>query len=460
MKEFIPGEKFQLGITDLNQHGQGVGRINDFVLFVDGGVPGDVIEAELISVSKNYGVASLKRILSSSGDRTDPPCPIFSVCGGCSLQAMSYQAQITWKRRKVIEQLERIGKIDNAGEITSETAGMNEPWRYRAKVQIPVGGTSTRPEIGFYKRRSHQIADSSACLIQNKAADLVRQIVREFISEFKIEPYCEESHKGLLRHIIVRAGFYSNQIMVILVINGRDLPKSAILKERLSKAISSNGLELTSLYLNINTKRGNVVMGKQNILLAGKPYIEELLLGLTYRISPGAFFQVNPSQTEVLYKIVLEMAELQGTETVLDLYCGAGSISLLLAQKAAHVIGVEIVGQAIEDARTNALLNKCVNTLFIEAAAEAWLPEYAAGSGVADLLVLDPPRKGCDRVLIDAVLAANVPRIIYVSCNPATLARDLSLLAQKYSVERIVPVDMFPHSDHVETVVLMSRQNT
>ncbi|NLW12175.1 MAG: 23S rRNA (uracil(1939)-C(5))-methyltransferase RlmD [Clostridiaceae bacterium] len=470
------GDLIELDIFDLNQHGQGVGRHNGMIVFVEDALPGETVKAKIETVKKNYATGVINKIIVFANDRVEPLCPLAVRCGGCAVQHLNYKAQLNWKQEHVASLLDRTGPTGWNRDKLLPIIGMDNPWHYRGKVQIPFSGSSDKPLAGFYARRSHQIIDGEECLIQHPIADLVRTIIRNYIRDNKLNPYDEKSNAGTVRHIIVRTGFFSGQVMVILVTRDEDLPALADLTNKLRIEISSwkpepdnkrltyipeefilRDFELSSLWLSVNDRRSNVVMGERLKLVYGQEYMLEEILGIQYRISPRAFFQVNPYQTVNLYQEVLNMAELAGTETVLDLYCGTGSISLLLAARAAYVRGVEIIEEAIADAWLNAKTNNINNVEFIAAAAEIWLPEYLSGGGTADLAVIDPPRKGCDAELIRALCEADIPALIYVSCNPATLVRDLVILGSSYEVVSVRPVDMFPHSDSVECVVRLER---
>ena len=446
-------------IDSLNQSGQGVGRLGDLVVFVDGGIPGDRVTLKVTEKHRHYWHAEVLAIESPSPERIEPFCPVAGTCGGCALQSLAYTAQLKWKTRQVSDQLERIGRIKEAVSLTRPALGMAQPDHYRNKVQFPVSGSREHPLIGFYARRSHQVVDTDRCDIQHPTADVVRHVVREHLLKHRIQPYQESLHTGLLRHILVRTGFGTGQVMVVLVINGSEYPGLPDLIRSLEKAIPAEvpGFALTSLFIGQNTDRTNVILGSGFRKAYGQDHIEEIILGLRFRISPASFFQVNPYQTGILYQEVLHAASLHGTETVLDLYCGTGSISLLLAQAARRVIGVETVAAAIEDARLNAQANQVTDVEFHVGLAESWLADYFAAGGHADVVVIDPPRRGCDAKLIASLNLLEAQRLVYVSCNPATLARDLALLQPVWSVKQIQPVDLFPWSDSVECVVRLER---
>ncbi|HBP37184.1 MAG TPA: 23S rRNA (uracil(1939)-C(5))-methyltransferase RlmD [Clostridiales bacterium] len=457
-------QEVTLEITGISQEGQGIGRQQDLAVFVPGTIPGDRALVQIEQRKSRYAVGRAIKILQPAPDRITPACSRAAACGGCTLQAMAYPAQLAFKQQQVVDALERIGHVRQTQDLTRPILGMAQPWHYRSKVQFPVAGRPDHPEIGFYTSRTHQVIDADACPIQPPVCDSIREIVRRHIVSHKIAPYDEIGHSGLLRHLIVRIGFFTGEVMIILVLNGESLPGWPALRDDLAAAIAGcrdpdlPPLQLSSFYININRERTNLILSEDCRLLAGQPWIEEKLLGLRYRISPLAFFQVNPRQTSRLYAAALELAGLTGAETVLDLYCGTGSITLQLARRAREAIGIEIIAAAIADAQTNALLNDITNVRFLTGAAETVLPDLIAGGLRPDIAVIDPPRKGCDPALIQTLAALPLKRIVYVSCNPATLARDIALLQPAgYRVAAVQPVDMFPWTGHVETVVLMSR---
>lgn len=461
-----PGEIAEMNITGISHEGQGIGRLRGMTVFVPASIPGDRALIRIERVKSRYAVASLQGLITPSSDRIIPPCAVSEECGGCSLQMMAYPAQLIMKQRQVSDTLSRIGRLTDLENMVRPIIGMENPWEYRSKVQFPVAGSAASPEIGFFASRTHQVIHAPSCSIQPPVCDAIRDLIAGHMREWAIEPYQEKNHRGLLRHIVIRIGFFTGEVMVGLVINGETLPGQGILCEKLRVLVATSHdpklppLQLACVYLNINRALTNVIQSDDCRLLTGRLWIEEEILGLRYRISPLSFFQVNPRQTKHLYKVVLALANLQGDETVFDLYCGTGSISLQLARKASKVIGIEIIPEAIADAQINAEINDIGNAEFITGKAEELLPTMLTDGQTADLVVLDPPRKGCDKALLDALIAADIRRIIYVSCNPATLARDVALLGDGgYQVKAVQPVDMFPWTGHVETVVLMSRKD-
>ena len=473
--EVKKNQDYIVTIEDLSVEGEGIGKIsegelgneNGFPLFIKDTVIGDVAKVRVIKVKKNYGYGRLMEIITPSPNRVKPLCPVARQCGGCTLQCMTYEEQLKFKRRKVENNLRRIGGLKDI-EVPM-TLGMEKPWRYRNKAQVPFGLDKEGICAGFYAGRTHTIIDSEDCLIAPEINQTIIREIKSFMEEYHVAPYDEERGTGIVRHALIRVGFHTGQILVCLVINADSLPHADKLTERLLKIQG-----MTSVCLNINKKKTNVILGEKVVNLFGPGYLEDKIGEVTFQISPQSFFQVNPSQTEVLYKKALEFAGLTGQETVWDLYCGIGTISLFLARSAKQVYGVEIIPAAIEDARGNAARNGLDNTEFFVGKAEEVLPEWyekrdSKEERHADVIVVDPPRKGCDSVLLDTITAMHPDRIVYVSCDSATLARDLKYLTEKvcsegkegeysYQVEKVQPVDMFPWSAHVETVVLLSHK--
>lgn len=438
---------YEMTITDIGTNGEGVGKINDFVVFVPEAITGDQLEVKILKVKKNLAYGKIEKILSPSPRRSEVTCEVAIKCGGCQLQHMSYEAQLEWKQSKVYNALTRIGGLKDIEVLP--TLGMEAPAHYRNKAQYPIRKENGKVQIGFYMSRTHKVVDWSTCGIQDKRCEQIIEIVRNFLEVNNISIYDEETHKGLVRHLMIKTGFYTGEVMVCLVVNGNELPHSDKLLEALHVVEG-----LTSVLLNINKAKTNVILGHEIKVLEGRDYIIDTIGDLKFKISALSFFQVNPEQTKVLYDKALEYAELEGNETVWDAYCGIGTISLFLAQKAKKVYGVEIVAPAIENARENAALNDIHNAEFFVGKAEEVIPEQYANGLTADTIVVDPPRKGCDQALLETLVKMNPKKIVYVSCDPATLGRDLGYLDQQgYKVEKVQPVDMFPHTTHVETVV-------
>jgi len=446
-------DQIEIKIEDIGSEGEGIGKYEGYTLFVKDTVMGDIALVQVMKTGKTFGYAKLLKLITPSEYRCEPKCPIASKCGGCQLQHVTYSKQLEYKEDKVRNCLTRIGGFDS---FTMEPIiGMEEPYYYRNKSQFPVGKDKEgNLEIGFYASRTHSIIDTDQCCIGAEINDEIIVFMRYFIEKYKIEPYEEESHRGLLRHILIRVGFATEEVMVCLVINGTELPHQEELIQGLQKIKG-----MTSICLNVNKYRTNVILGEKIIPLWGADYITDSIGDIKYRISPLSFYQVNPVQTKKLYDTVLEYADLHGDEVVWDLYCGIGTISLFLAKNAKKVYGVEIVAAAVEDAKTNAQINDITNTEFFIGAVEEVLPGiFKKENSQADIIVVDPPRKGCDQSLLDTILAILPKKIVYVSCDPATLARDLKYLCEKgYQLEKVKSVDQFCHSVHVETVVKLKK---
>lgn len=452
--EFKKNTVVTLDITDMGQDGEGIGKVEGYTLFVKDAVIGDRVQVKVMKAKKSYGYARLLEILSPSPDRVEPRCACARQCGGCQIQALSYESQLKFKEEKVRGCLERIGGFTRIP--LQPIIGMESPYRYRNKAQFPIGtGKDGRPVAGFYAGRTHSIIPQEDCVLGVRENQAILEVILGFMEEYGIPAYREEEGSGLVRHVLIRSGFATRELMVCLVINGETLPKAQVLVDRL-KDIAG----MASISLNINTARTNVILGDRVEVLWGKPYIEDVLDGVRYQISPLSFYQVNPIQTRELYRKALQYAGLHGTETVWDLYCGIGTISLFLAGQAGKVYGVEIVPPAIEDARKNARLNGIENAEFFVGRAEEVLPrKYREEQISADVIVVDPPRKGCDSAVLETMLQMRPKRIVYISCDPATLARDLKILCQgRYKLQKVQPVDMFPHTTHVETVCLLGKR--
>ena len=451
-------------ITDIGAGGEGIGKADGYTLFVKDAVIGDKAEVKVIKAKKNYGYARLMQVLEPSPYRVEPKCRFARQCGGCQIQEMSYDRQLVFKEQKVRGNLERIGGfapelIDQAME---PVIGMENPFGYRNKAQFPFGTDKEgNPVTGFYAGRTHDIIVNTDCALGVPVNKDILEIILAFMKKYKILSYDEKTGKGLIRHALIRYGFTTKEIMVCLVINGTEIPHADDLIKALTKIPG-----MTSITVSVNTRRTNVIMGDSYEVLWGQGYITDYIGKIRYQISPLSFYQVNPVQTEKLYSLALEYADLKGNETVWDLYCGIGTISLFLAQRAKKVYGVEIIPQAIHNARENAQINGIENAEFFAGKAEEVLPgyyeEYAREHGGeaarADVIVVDPPRKGCDEVLLDTIVKMAPEKVVYVSCDPATLARDLKILCGNgYELKRVRAVDQFPMSVHVETVVLLSQ---
>lgn len=453
----------ELQIQDMGIDGEGIGKINGITLFVKDAIIGDRVLVKVMKMKKNYGYARMMEILEPSPYRVQPRCEYHRQCGGCQMQAMDYKKQLEFKENKVKNNLVRIGGFTDAEQVMEPVIGMDEPYFYRNKAQFPIGRDKEgRIVAGFYASRTHSIIPNRKCYLGADINEQVLGIVIDFMEKYEIEPYDEKTGSGLVRHVLIRKGFASGEIMVCLVVNGKKLPYAEQLVDELCKLEG-----MTSITLNVNRKNTNVILGEELILLWGQDYITDAIGDIRYQISPLSFYQVNPVQTEKLYGTALEYAGLTGQETVWDLYCGIGTISLFLARKVKRVYGVEIVPQAIENAKNNARINGIRNAEFFVGKAEEVLPEFYERESKCmsetemlhpDVIVVDPPRKGCDEKCLNTIVKMRPERVVYVSCDSATLARDLKYLCENgYELKKVRPVDMFPQTVSIENVVLLSK---
>lgn len=446
-------KEYIVTIESMGHEGEGIGKIDNFTVFIPGALRGEEVKIKLIKVNKSYGIGKLIEVIEKSSKRVEPICSIYKRCGGCNLQHFSYEEQLNFKWERVKEVVKRVGKLENV--TIHKTIGMKEPYNYRNKVQLPVGNNGEDISVGFYAPRSHDIINMDKCYIQDQLGDEVIKVTKAWMKEFKIEAYNESTHSGIVRHIMVRKGFKTEEVMVVLVTRGETLPH----KEEFVEQIRKNIPGIVSIIQNINSNKTNVILGEKSKTLWGKDYISDYIGEFKFNISPLSFFQVNPIQTEVLYGKALEYAALTGEETVFDAYCGTGTISLFLSKKAKKVYGVEIIPQAIENAKENAKVNGVTNAEFIVGKAEIEIPKLIKEGVKADVVMVDPPRKGCEESLLQALAQINPRRIVYVSCDPATLARDLGVLDKLgYKTMEIQPVDMFPQTHHVECVANIVRK--
>lgn len=443
-------DRLTVSVEDLTHDGSGVAKVEGYPLFIPGALPDEQVEIEVTKTMKKYGFAKLLEVKEPSTDRVDPPCHVFPECGGCQLQHLSYEGQLIRKRKTVRDVIDRIAKLPHVP--VHPVKGMEDPWRYRNKSQIPFGERDGEVISGFFRSRTHHIVDTDVCIIQSTEADQLMATLKHEMHALGIQAYDEKTHKGMLRHLIVRKGRETGEVMVVFVTRKKKFPQKEAVIELVKRVLP----EVTSIMQNVNDQKTNVIFGEETILLHGKPFIVDSIGDIEFEISARSFYQVNPEQTEVLYGQALEYAQLTGNESVIDAYCGIGTISLFLAQKAKEVYGVEIVPQAIEDAKRNAELNGIDNAYFEAGPAEVVIPNWYAEGKHFDVLVVDPPRKGCDEKLLETILKYRPGRIVYVSCNPGTLARDLRILEDGgYRTQEIQPVDMFPQSSHVEVVCYM-----
>ncbi|WP_370875981.1 23S rRNA (uracil(1939)-C(5))-methyltransferase RlmD [Evansella vedderi] len=437
----------ELTFEDLTHDGAGVAKLQGYPIFVQRALPGETGDVKITKVKKNYAFGRLLNITEESKDRVEAPCPIFKQCGGCQLQHLSYPGQLKHKEKHVRDVLERIGGLTNV--TVHPTLGMEDPWNYRNKAQVPFGEEEGGLIAGFYAERSHKIIDMERCMIQHEANDDVVQLIKSIAQKYGIRGYDDKAHKGTLRHVVTRYGKVTNELMVVLVTKGKELPN----KKNVIQEICDTLPNVKSIVQNINPKRTNVIFGDETVVLWGEEVIYDYIGDIKFAISARSFYQVNPEQTKVLYDKALEYCKLTGKETVIDAYCGIGTISLFLAQKAKHVYGVEIVPEAIVDAKKNAQINGMDNVDFAVGEAEKVIPWWYAQGIHADVMVVDPPRKGCDESLLETIVKMKPCRLVYVSCNPSTLARDLKYLEQQgFTTKQVQPVDMFPMTAHVECV--------
>ena len=447
-------KEYIVDIVDIGQGGVGIGKYEGFTVFVDGGLVQDKIKVKITKSKKNYAVGDIVEIIEKSPFRVERKCSeSLRQCGGCQIQELDYQKQLDIKTNEVKQVISRIGKLDDV--VIHDTLGMEHPFRYRNKAQFPIQKKDNMPVIGFYKKKSHDLISTDECIIQHEVNDKIIKIIKTYIRAYNVSIYDEKTHKGLLRHLVTKVGFTTGEVMIVLVANGKKLP---YLKE-LASVLKENIPGFKTLVVNVNTQKTNVILGKENIVAYGDGMIRDYIGELVFEISPLSFFQVNPLQTEVLYNKALEYANLGENDTVFDIYCGIGTISLFLAQKAKKVYGIEIVEDAIKDAKINAKINNMDNVEFYVGKAEEVVPKMYKEGKRANVVVVDPPRKGCDEKVLDTIVSMEPDRVVYVSCNPSTLARDLAYLNERgYKCHEIQPVDMFPHSVHVENVAWLSKE--
>lgn len=457
MKKTIPvttGKMYDIIIEDLSHDGLGMARIDGFLVFVKNALPQERVVVRMISAKKKYGHAEVIEVIKPAPERIAPPCPLFFECGGCQIQHLSYEAQLEFKRRIVTRNIEKFARIENPPVM--EVIGMEEPWRYRNKTQVPFGRNDQGEIVaGFYQSRSHNIIDMPSCLVQTEVADEIVAKVKKICTEFGIEPYNEATNSGDLRHVVVRVGFKTNEIMIVIVTRSEEVPN----KDKLISELTNTFPAVKSIVQNVNDQKTNVIFGAITKTLCGSDYIKDELCGLEFLISARSFYQINPIQTEVLYQKAVEFADIQKNDIVFDAYCGIGTITLFLARVAKQVYGVEIVPEAIADAKVNAQINGLNNAEFEVGKSEVVIPRLIQEGIIPDVIVVDPPRKGCDSELLEAIINAAPKRVVYVSCDSATLARDIEILVRGgYQLDVVQPVDMFSQTAHVETVALMSRK--
>ena len=442
------GEKYTMELMDITHSGEGVGRLENMIVFVEGGLPGDVVEVEIKNVKKTYAQGKLLSISQASTERVTPACPYFEQCGGCQILHMSYEGQLRAKSKMVKDALQRIGGLKEID--VAPILGMEDPQRYRNKAQFKLDNKG----MGFYAKKSHNLVHIQDCLNQPESAADAIKTINALIQDLNLSIYDERTHKGYVRGVLQRTNLQGEN-MITLIINGKDLSQRQAIVDGILAGIPN----VKSIYVNINREKGNVILGKKSLCVNGAARLVEQIGDLSFSISPNSFFQVNSKQTVKLYDTIKAYADLKGTETVFDLYCGTGTIGLYLAGQAKQVVGIESVGDAILDARENAGLNQIENATFHLGRAEDTMLKITKEEGIKpDLIILDPPRKGCEESLLAAIIELETPRVIYVSCNPSTLARDLKIMTEAgYAINAVQPVDLFPGTGHVETVVSLEK---
>lgn len=452
----VKNNEYILDIISVGYEGEGIAKIDGYPIFIEGAILGEKVKVLIVKAKKNYAYGKLLEVIEASEERIEPKCKVYKRCGGCTVQHMNYKKQLDYKFERVKDCISKIGGLDSS--LVEYPIGMEEPERYRNKVQLPVGVVKGELSIGFYAPRSHNIINLETCLIQDKVADKVADITRKWMTKYNISAASIDgvfNKNGLIRHVMIRKGFTTNEVMVVLVSTKKSVPNI----ENFIEEIKNNIEGIKSIILNVNKENTNVILGQECITLWGKDTITDYIDNFKFNISPLSFFQVNPVQTEKLYSKALEYAGLTGEETVFDAYCGTGTITLFLSQKAKKVYGVEIIEPAIINARENAKINNIDNAEFFVGKSEEIIPELIEKGIVPEVIVVDPPRKGCDIKLLEAIGKAKPKRVVYVSCDPSTLARDLKILEEKgYKTEKVQPVDMFPHTSHIENVTSLIKE--
>ena len=452
----VKNNEYILDIISVGYEGEGIAKIDGYPIFIEGAILGEKVKVLIVKAKKNYAYGKLLEVIEASEERIEPKCKVYKRCGGCTVQHMNYKKQLDYKFERVKDCISKIGGLDSS--LVEYPIGMEEPERYRNKVQLPVGVVKGELSIGFYAPRSHNIINLETCLIQDEVADKVADITRKWMTKYNISAASIDgvfNKSGLIRHVMIRKGFTTNEVMVVLVSTKKSVPNI----ENFIEEIKNNIEGIKSIILNVNKESTNVILGQECITLWGKDTITDYIDNFKFNISPLSFFQVNPVQTEKLYSKALEYAGLTGEETVFDAYCGTGTITLFLSQKAKKVYGVEIIEPAIINARENAKINNIDNAEFFVGKSEEIIPELIEKGIVPEVIVVDPPRKGCDIKLLEAIGKAKPKRVVYVSCDPSTLARDLKILEEKgYKTEKVQPVDMFPHTSHIENVTSLIKE--
>ncbi len=442
------GQEFPLTIKRLGINGEGVGYFKKQVVFVPGALPGEEVVVEATNIHLKYAEAKIKKIRKKSPYRVQPPCPVYEQCGGCQLQHLDYEAQLREKRDIVIQAFERHCRIPVEDLHIKPTIGMDNPWNYRNKSQFQVGKRKEKVIAGLYGLNSHQLIDISECFIQHQATNRVTNIVKMILEDLRIPIYDERKRTGLVRTIVARVGFHTGDVQLVLITAKKELPRKELLIAEIKRRLP----EVKSIVQNINGQKTSLIFGEETLLLEGEEYIQEVLGDLSFELSARAFFQLNPVQTVKLYDEVKKAAALTCKEKVVDAYCGVGTIGLWLAKEAGEIRGMDIIPEAIEDAKKNAARHGFTNTMYVTGKAEVLLPKWVKEGWKPDVIIVDPPRTGCDEQLLKTILQVKPQKVVYVSCNPSSLARDVDVLSKLYQVDYIQPVDMFPHTAHVECV--------
>ncbi|MCM1514168.1 MAG: 23S rRNA (uracil(1939)-C(5))-methyltransferase RlmD [Anaeroplasma bactoclasticum] len=465
IKEIKSGVKFTVECDTLNHEGQGVCRITGikdgeliekFPLFINEFLPHEKGIVEIVKVSRHYGYAKLFRLFKETAhpDRMNPHCPHAGSCGGCNIMHMNYSLQLRFKQKMVIDTLRKLGGIDDV--VVLPVIGMNSPMKYRNKVQVPFRKKGYKTICGFFKRDSHEVIPFEKCYIQSDISSEIVHFTRNLCNEFKIQGYNEESGNGLIRHILVRTNSSLTNAMVVLVMTNANLPFQEEFVAKLTKRYPI----ISSIFVNVNAQKGNTILGEVCVNIYGEKTIQDELCGLTFQIGPKSFYQVNASQTEILYKKAIELGKLISTDTIIDAYCGIGTIGLIASKYVKEVYAVEIVEEAIQNAKQNAKKNHIRNVHFVCNKAEKQIVEWHQQHKKIDAIIVDPPRKGCDKMLLDTIDEMDIPKMIYISCDPATLARDLKYMREKgYRIYHVQPVDMFPMTSNIETIAILSRKS-
>lgn len=442
-------DKTFIGIcSDYTYDGKGIVKDGKKVVFVDGALLNEELEITIIHESKNQTLGKIKKIIKASPNRVKPFCSLASDCGGCTLQHANYKEQLSFKTKHVQDCINKFAKLDIK---VKDCIGMNTPFCYRNKSQVPFSMVKNKIKYGFYKQDTHSIIQMNDCKIQSEESNEILKVIKDLMEKYKISAYEEDRRKGIIRHVLIKKGFTTKQVMVVFVTNTDSFPNRKFLVKDLLKSFPN----IKTIIQNINTRDTNVILGEKEMVLFGNGYIEDVLMGVKFKISSKSFYQVNPIQTEVLYSKAIELAKLKKTDRILDAYCGIGTIGLIASKNVKEVIGVEIVKDAIKDAKSNASLNKINNASFVLADASNFMVDFSKTTEKIDAVFVDPPRKGCDEKFLNSIMKLSPERIVYISCNPSTLARDLCYLKEKYNIKEIQPVDMFPHTFHVETIALL-----